>query len=297
MSSSSGGAFTALSDVFLEEGNAVVCAVYDYISHRVLFRIVDSREQRDLARGSKYLQAEMGSVYRDSVSWLAGHPEGKLLFFGLGCQAAAFQRYMETARCGDRVVTADIICHGAPSPRVWRDYVQTVAPEGGLTGVNFRDKKTGWAHSVGTAVVNGEEISIQDYRRLYSSRNTIRPSCFSCPYTKMDRGTDLTIGDFWHIEKSMPDFNDPKGVSLVILHTDRGRELFQKASGALEYRLSNERECWQLNLEKPTAWPGSRDRFWKDYRDRGPAYAIAGYSRKKTMPARIMEGISRVLGS
>ena len=279
LKSSSGGAFAALSEVFLTAGNAIVCANYNYESNEVAFLLTTEKTIRDEARGTKYIQADLSGIYRECESWLNTNPSKKILFFGLGCQAAAFKQYMTIRKLSDRVVVVDIICHGAPSPRVWKDYIGMAAKNEPLTFVNFRDKRGGWDHSIGTAVVNGKDISIHDYRRLYSTRNLTRPSCYFCPYTKIERDSDITIGDFWHIEKKMPDFFDPAGVSLILIHSESGEELFEQAKQYMEYRVSSTKDCWQYNLEKPTQIPDSRYRFWEEYEKYGIEYVTDKYGR------------------
>ena len=92
--STSGGAFFALSEQFLLDGNAVICAEYDYSQNKVQFKVTATPEERNRARGTKYVQADMGMVYKDAVEWLQSHPEKRIMFFGLGCQAAAFLNFM-----------------------------------------------------------------------------------------------------------------------------------------------------------------------------------------------------------
>lgn len=84
---------------------------------------------------------------------------------------------------------------------------------------------------------------------MFYNRCALRPSCYECPYATTERKTDMTIGDFWHIEETIPDFYDPDGNSLFLIHTNRGEELFEKIQGDLDYRLSNTTQCWQANLE------------------------------------------------
>lgn len=293
--SSSGGIFTALSNICLKQGDAIVCAVYDYTIHKSFFRILTTLEQRDEAVGSKYVQAEMGSIFRESELWLLKNPSQKIVFFGLGCQAAAFQKYMKIVGLGERVLIIDIICHGVPSPKIWQEYIKTIADKGNVTYINMRDKTNGWNKSSGIAIVKGKEVSIQDYRRLYSTRNMTRPSCYACPYTRISRSVDITIGDYWNVEKVIPDFYDPMGVSLVLIHSENGRILFEKAKQDLEFRLSNEKECRQPNLENPTAFPASRDQFWMDYEKDGIASIVNKYGKKKTLPQRVAKKIMRIL--
>jgi len=130
--SSSGGAFTAISDVFLESGNAIVCAIYNYDSNQTEFCLVTDKEARDRSIGSKYMQSIPGNIYKTASQWLKDNPEKKLMFVGMGCQADGFRKFAETMRIRDQVVIVDIICHGSPSPKLWKEYADVLgAPSKG----------------------------------------------------------------------------------------------------------------------------------------------------------------------
>lgn len=292
--SSSGGLFTAISDHFLDNSGAILCAAYNFDANREEFRIITTREERDRARGSMYMQSYAGDTWKESVKWLEDNPGKNLLFVGVGCQAAGYVRFMEMQGLRDRVTVVDLICHGAPSPKIWREYADSLADGGRFSAISFRDKRTGWEHSSGIAVLNGREVSLNMYKRVYTKRYILRRSCSVCPYTRVDRYTDITIGDFWHLEKSMPDFADPMGTSVVLVHTGKGEELFESIKGGLDYRVSNTRDCLQMNLERPTEHAQDREVFWKDYRDRGAAYVIDKYSRVSVLK-RIKGKIGRII--
>ena len=275
--SSSGGAFVAISDVFLERGDGVLCSHYDYEEHRTKFALVLTKEERDASSRSMYMQSYALDAWKEALKWLKDNPDRRLLFTGLGCQAAGFIQFMKMNGMSDRIFTVDIVCHGAPSPKIWAEYARSLEKGGKLSDLNFKNKKTGWSKSVGTVCVDGKETSIAKYRRIYTDRYTIRQSCFSCPYTRMNRDSDITIGDFWHMEKSMPDFVDEMGTSLVLIHTERGKELFDSIKDKLDYRESNTTDCWQLNLSEPTKPSGIRGKFWRDYRKHGIDYVMDHY--------------------
>lgn len=95
MGSSSGGAFTALSDFFLKNGNAVVAAIYNYENHTAEFKMILDEEQRERAKGSKYMQSKPGDIYRKAYHWLMENPEKELLFVGMGCQSDGFRKFSE----------------------------------------------------------------------------------------------------------------------------------------------------------------------------------------------------------
>lgn len=278
MSSSSGGAFTALSDAFLKSGDAVVAAVYNYENHTVEFQMILDEKQRERAKGSKYMQSKPGDIYQEAYHWLMDNPKKELLFVGMGCQSDGFRKFSEIKGIRDRVYIVDIICHGSPSPKLWREYAESIQKKDGrITYLTFKDKRNGWKSPIAYVKVNGSERPLKDYVKVFYNRCALRPSCYECPYATTERKTDMTIGDFWHIEETIPDFYDPNGNSLFLIHTDRGEELFEKVRDNLDYRLSNTAQCWQANLEAPTQKSEQRDVFWNDYQKKGIDFVIKKY--------------------
>lgn len=281
MNSSSGGAFTALSDVFLNDGGAVASAVYDYKTHTIRFQMIYDRQKRDKARGSKYIQSMPCNIFRESYQWIRQNPEKKLLFVGMGCQANGFRKYAELMGIREQVCIVDIVCHGSPSPKLWREYAESIERRygGRITYLTFRDKRNGWSLPTAFAVINGREISVREYVNVFYSRCALRPSCHECPYAAIERKTDMTIGDFWHIEETIPDFYCEDGNSLFLIHTEQGNELFERVKEVLEYQQSDSLQCRQKNLETPTEASEYRARFWADYRERGAGFIMKKYGR------------------
>lgn len=278
MSSSSGGAFTALSDAFLKSGDAVVAAVYNYENHTVEFQMILDEKQRERAKGSKYMQSKPGDIYQEAYHWLMDNPKKELLFVGMGCQSDGFRKFSEIKGIRDRVYIVDIICHGSPSPKLWREYAESIQKKDGrITYLTFKDKRNGWKSPTAYVKVNGSERPLKDYVKVFYNRCALRPSCYECPYATTERKTDMTIGDLWHIEETIPDFYDPNGNSLFLIHTGRGEELFEKIRDNMDYRLSNTAQCWQANLEAPTQKSEQRDVFWNDYQKKGIDFVIKKY--------------------
>ena len=296
LKSSSGGAFTALSDYFLDHGNAVVAAVYNYESHETEYRLLLTKTERDSAIGSKYMQSKLGDIFRKAYQWLMMHHNGQLLFIGMGCQADGFRIYAEKKGIRERVYIVDIVCHGSPSPKLWREYVESLEKKKGkITYLTFKDKRNGWKSP--TAIVNagGEEISIKDYVKVFYSQCSLRPSCHECPYASTTRKIDITIGDFWNIDKTIPDFYDPFGNSLFLIHTDQGEELFDSIKQNLEYRLSDVKQCWQYNLEAPTPVSHRRSAFWKDYQSKGIDFIMRKYGTE-SLKVKVKNKIRKLIG-
>lgn len=297
LSSSSGGAFTALSDFFLENGNAVAAAIYNYENYTAEFQMILDVKQRDRAKGSKYMQSRPDDIYREAYHWLMENPEKELLFVGMGCQSDGFRKLSEIKKIRDRVYIVDIICHGSPSPKLWREYAHSIEKKSGrkITYLTFKDKRNGWRIPTAVAVVNGNEIPIKDYVRVFYNRCALRPSCHKCPFSTMERKTDITIGDFWHIEETIPDFYDPDGTSVFLIHTDRGEELFNNIKENLEYRLSNTKQCWQANLEAPTPMSEHRQEFWTDYQRKGIDYVMKKYGTV-SLKSKVKNKLLKMIG-
>lgn len=295
LSSSSGGAFTALSDVFLNNGDAIACSTYNFETHQQEFRIIEKSDDRNLARGSKYMQSIPADIYIKIEQYLSEHPMKKLLFFGMGCQSAGFIKYAEIKGFIDRVTVVDIICHGSSSPQIWKEFAESLEKrKGKIKSLNFRDKRRGWNRATAVAKIGDKEVFLGDYLDVYYSCNEMRPSCHKCPYTSTERYTDLTIGDFWHIENTMPNEYNEDGTSLFLIHTEKGRELFEAASSALHWFSSDVTNCLQMNLERPTSVSKSRNEFWKDYYKHGIDFVIKKYSIRSNI-GKIIQKISRKL--
>lgn len=277
--SSSGGAFTAISDYFLENGNAVVCAIYNYDSNRTEFFLVTDKKTRDQALGSKYMQSNPGNIYKSALKWLKNNPDKMLLFVGMGCQADGFRKFAEVNHIRERVIVVDIICHGSSSPKLWREYANVLEKKysGKIKYLTFKDKRNGWNHPTAMVKINGKEILIKEYVKIFYNKCALRPSCHECPYATTERQTDITIGDFWHIEKTIPDFYDTEGTSVFLIHTKRGLELFHNIKGTLDFYNSNADECWQNSLEKPTEKSPMREQFWLEYQAKGIEFIMKKY--------------------
>ncbi len=291
ITSSSGGAFTALSDSVLERGGAVVCSVYDRDSASLSFKLIETKPERDKAKGSKYFQSDPGNIFREAKKWLSDNPDKELLFIGMGCQADGFRRFAEVSGIRDRVLIADIICTGVPSPKLWKEYAATL---GKITFLTFKDKRSGWKKPTPIAIVNGKEVSVRPFVKLFYSHTALRPSCYKCNYAKIQRKSDITIGDFWHIEDKHPDFYSDCGNSLFLIHTEKGMELFNRASSAMDIMESTEKNCWQNMLERPTPKPGSRDDFWAAYRAHGITGAIE-FANKVPAKAKVKKLIKKFI--
>lgn len=265
MESRSGGVFTALTDQCLQN-NGVIYGV----ALNGMFEAYHSRatnyEERDLFRGSKYIQSNVGDTYKKVKEDLS---KGiSVVFSGTPCQVNALKSYLGD-KDYDNLILVDIICHGVPSLKVWKDYLKYYEKKcnGKVKKVDFRNKKKfGWAASKETIWINDESYDNDLFIDLFNSGLIERESCFSCPYKNLNRTGDITIGDFWGIDKIKQEFNDNKGVSLVICNTLKGYEYYKKIESDLESMEVNIDDCLQPALMHANKLPKDIKVFWKMYK-------------------------------
>lgn len=211
--STSGGAFTLFSDYFLENRNIVYGVKLDKNLNGVHSRAA-TKSERDEFRGSKYIQSDISSIYKLIIEDLKD--DKKVLFTGTPCQVGALNSFLDKRKmCKDNLYTMDFFCHGTPSKKIFKDYIQAEEQKRKIKilDVSFRNKVNGWTKTSFTfnnsiIAKSGTEV----FYSLFWSHNILRNSCHSCPYTT-NHVSDITIFDYWGIDKVMPEFFDEKGVS------------------------------------------------------------------------------------
>ncbi len=229
--SSSGGVFTLLAQSVLDRGGVVFGAAFSEDFRSVEHIAVTTAEQLGKLRGSKYVQSRIGTAYEQAQELLK--QDTPVLFTGTPCQIAGLYAYLRKPY--PSLITQDLICHGVPSPLVWEKYVESREQcAGGKTaGAAFRNKERGWRqYALKMDFDNRAHYSAatkQDlYLRAFVENSTLRPSCYSCAFKGTARVSDITLADFWGIEKVLPEMDDDRGISLVLLNTAKGQECFQK---------------------------------------------------------------------
>ena len=224
--SSSGGIFTEMATCVLKQngvvfGAALVGGVAQHIA-------VEQVEDLGKLRGSKYVQSVIGDTYEQAKAYLE---QGRIvLFTGTPCQIAGL--YSSLPHDYDNLYTQDLICHGAPSPMVWQKYVEfrEKKAHAALQNAGFREKSSGWKRfSLQMEFAGGKTytklLSDDPYLQSFLRNYTLRPSCYACAFKTKHRVADVTLADYWGIEQVHPDMDDDRGTSLVLLHSERGRQL------------------------------------------------------------------------
>ncbi len=228
--SSSGGIFTYLAEQIIKKGGIVFGAAFSEDFKYVKHISVSEINELFKLRGSKYLQSRIGNTYKEAEAYLKkGVP---VYFSGTPCQISGLYSYL--GKEYDNLYTQDIICHGVPSPLVWEKYVENRESVSGsyTKKVFFRNKETGWKNFLVRFVFeDGTEYSKSYKNDLYMkgfiSNLFLRPSCHNCNFKTVNRIADITLADFWGVEVSDLKMDDDKGTSLVLIHSDKGKELFE----------------------------------------------------------------------
>lgn len=267
--SSSGGVFIALAKEVIRENGVVFGAVFDEKWEVKHIHAVTLDEVYPMM-GSKYLQSRIGNVYKEAESYLK---QGrKVLFTGTPCQLAGLRKYLR--KDYPNLLAVDFLCHGVPSPKVWRKYLDEVTtrqgggknsvlshPIGGngpIRSIEFRSKSSGWkkysfALTLSEASADGDKNTVllsrmhreDPYMQVFLSDIILRPSCYACKCKNGVNHSDLTIADYWGINQLMPDFDDDKGVGLVLVNTSKGKSCFETLP--LERRKSTLDEARRFN--------------------------------------------------
>lgn len=261
--SRSGGIFTALSDKILESDGVIYGCVLTEDFEAIHLR-ADSVELRNLMRGSKYIQSNLGDIYKSIKRDLDA--KRYVFFSGTSCQVVGLRSFLGLDY--KNLICVDIVCHGVPSKKVWMKYLEWQEKRTGkkVVAVDFRDKETfGWrAHTETLTMDDGSKVSSEVFKTLFYGHTVLRPCCYECPYKDVMHPGDLTIADYWGIEKAASEFDDNKGVSLVLVNIDKGIKVFDECKENLVWKQTRIEYSIQPPLKAPFARPDNRDAFWKD---------------------------------
>ena len=263
MSSSSGGVFLPLAREVICKGGVVFGAVYDehWEVHHVY---AENIEDVYPMMGSKYLQSRIENTYKEAESFLKQGRE--VMFVGSPCQIAGLRTFLRNKEYPN-LLAVDFLCHGVPSPGIWRRYLAETYSKDALKyhcrrqaaagknsvlllslnakspigDIKFRDKcESGWkkfrfvvreksASKADKNTVLSSDIHYDNpFMRGFLSDIYLRPSCYECKCKNGVNHSDLTIADFWGINQIAPEFDDDKGVGLVLLNTKKGEEYFSR---------------------------------------------------------------------
>lgn len=225
--SSSGGVFAILANMYIQEQAVIYGAAFDY-NWNVCHIRVDKKDELKRLYTSKYVQSDMGNTFRNVKLDLDNGK--KVLFAGTPCQVAGLKSYLQKDYLN--LLTVDFICHGVPSPLVWQQYVAELEKKlnSKITSISFRDKKDGWkSFNFKLIAENGDVFYEKHNDNIYMvgflKNLYLRPSCYDCNFKTLQRASDITLADFWGIEKIISDMNIDKGVSLCWASSEKGKRV------------------------------------------------------------------------
>ncbi len=245
--SSSGGVFSALARAFVRDGGVVCAAVWDddFMGVRHSFAY-DEDGLKPMMR-SKYVQSSLGGCFLKIRDMLTGGK--RVMFVGTPCQVAALRRFIPDGVMAEQLLLVEILCHGAPLSSAWKSYTEELLKSceaQSIGGVNFRDKSAGgWKDYRVTVSLNMPDGSVKTLSRPYMqvpfmrdflSGTNLREACRNCTSRCGRSGADLSLGDFWGVDKLMPQVFDPMGVSVVSVFSDRGAEALAGISPSLKLK-------------------------------------------------------------
>lgn len=223
--SSSGAIFPLLAEYILDKGGYVCGAAWNK-DNLVEHIIISDKADLYKLKSSKYIQSDTKDVYKEIKELLKS--EKLVLFSGTPCQVAGLNAYLRKQY--DNLLTVDIVCHGVPSPKVYKKYIQELVQSNDeqVIKTNFRDKINGWNPYLITTTETSRSTytfpaEYDTFMNAFLKNLCLRDSCSKCPFAKFPRQGDITLGDFWGINRYSKKLNDGKGLSLVLPNSSKGK--------------------------------------------------------------------------
>ncbi len=285
LKSSSGGIFTLIAEWILEQ-KGVVFGVKFNENLEVEHDYIETKEELEIFRGSKYVQSQIGNSYQIVKRFL--EQNRKVLFTGTPCQVEGLIKYL--GKEYDNLYTQDIICHGVPSPKVWKKFLEYKKEHNGEypKQIHFRKKGiAGWKDFQVCYQYNKKEENIhhkeEEYMSLFLSNIDLRKSCYECQFKKVKRNSDITLADFWGIDNINSNFNDNKGISAILVHSEKGKEIFENIEDKIEYMKVKIEDIAKFNscIDKSVQYNVKREKFFEDLKNKNFKDLIDIYITKK----------------
>lgn len=288
--SSSGGTFFEIAKSVIEKGGTVFgCAMSkELVAQHIPVKTLLGLEA---LKSSKYVQSDVGNTYSHTKELLESGQT--VLYSGTPCQIAGLKNYL--GKNYENLILIDLLCHGTPSPGMFKDYVVLLEKRFGSkpVSINFRSKEKSWKRLyIDVRFEDGQRYftfcGYDQYLSMFLNNISLRPSCHDCKFTTKHRQGDITLGDFWGIGKKYPDRDDDKGISLVLINTDKGADLFKGVCSKLDIFESDfeTAAAGQRTLSAPTIKNPNRDNFYKEYSERGIESALNKFVKIPSKPVR-----------
>ena len=245
MHSASGGIFAEAAKIIIDKGGVVYGATMWRENDRFIIRHkrIEKKTDIGLLQGSKYVQSDMGDVYKEIRRDLM--TDRFVLFSGTPCQCASLKTFLRKQY--DKLIVMDLVCHGVPSQKFFNDYINykfAKCPK--IHDFKFRDKTKGWGMIARLDYANTYRIiygRLSSYVTLFIDGHTYRENCYHCKYASSNRIGDITIGDYWGFQYEHPErkqlYDVKKGVSCIIVNTELGEIFMDEMKEVLTYNISS----------------------------------------------------------
>ena len=259
--STSGGIATVLSQEIINDGGVVYGSAFTdkcCVEHIRVTQIEDLHQ----LQGSKYVHSYIKDCYKNVKTDLK---DKTVLFIGTPCQIAGLKKYL--MKDYDNLLLIDIICHGVPSQKYLQEEVKRIVGNINVDRVNFRNGNTYGLYPIkDNKILNGSDIQNSPYSDAFMSGISLRENCFSCSYAGANRISDITIGDFWGLDKSSIFYKDKEnGVSVIFINTEKGAKYFNIINNLfeIESRPIEEAIIGNTQLMHPVVKNKNVDKFRK----------------------------------
>ncbi len=268
LQSSSGGMFTLFAEKTLERHGAVFGAAFDD-GFQLAHRCVETKKGLEVLRGSKYVESLIGKAYTQARTLL--ETGRAVLFSGTPCQIEGLRAFL--GKSYTNLLTIDLICHGVPSHAVWEQYIRFREARAGVSvkRIDFRRKDPSWKlFCISILYQNNTHyrapLDQDPYMRTFLKNCSLRPSCYACKFKGLNRLSDITLADFWGIQNILPEMDDDKGTSLVLVNTGTGASAFNAiSSNAKTKRVEiSDAICYNSAAMKSAAMNPNREKFFTD---------------------------------
>ena len=295
LASSSGGIFVLLAKEIIKRNGIVFGATFD---DEFQVKHIGVEKEKDLIKlqGSKYIQSNINDTYKKARFFLEN--DRYVLFTGTSCQIEGLKSYLK--KDYKKLYTQDIICHGVPSPKVWKKYLEYQKNQyiEDIKKISFRNKDYGWnlfrtKISFDTKTYS-EPLNKDLFMKAFLKNICLRDSCYNCSFKNKYRNSDITLADYWGVKNIHPNMDDDKGTSMVIINSEKGEELFNKIIDNCIYEKSKMDYVYQYNPSyiKSSSKNKKNEKFFKNMDNTQFNVLIKKYIKKES---RIINKIKKIL--
>ncbi len=264
--SSSGGIFQLIAEPILQQGGVVFGAGFDD-AWGVVHQAVQNKNELAKLRTSKYVQSRIEDTYSHVKKILESGRQA--LFVGTPCQCIALKRYLDKEY--SNLTLVDFICHGVPSPAVWRQYCtwRTCGKE--IKRISFRNKNLSWERFLLVFLIKNtnkylaKDLEHDLYLKGFLQNLYLRPSCHQCKFCHKHRPTDITLADFWGVQEELPDMYDGKGTSLVCIQSEKGRKIFESLKAKKKKTTFAKAIKYNPSMVQPAIPSPNRKQFFQEF--------------------------------